>query len=435
MQPVPSRDEIAASSRVLKVGSDVDVEELLRWLIERGFERVPAVELPGEVSVHGGIVDIFPSDSEDPLRLEFFGDELESLRRFDVESQRTIETLSDVSVTVWRMDTLACPESSVDEGSGKSAQPPNLSTHIPSGSWVAIIELPELIDEARQYRARLSESGGLADIEQVIARLTDFANVTVAPLAADSFETSCHLQIESIERFSGPKHEVLNELATVVGRDERVLIACHNEGERERLAELLREASPADGCGPMADGRQFKSEVLGLRPSAISHQPSAGQGTALHERVALCVGRVNKGFRLVAERIIVLSDHELFGRTTIARETKRRRKVESRAIDSFIELSEGDLVVHLSHGIARYRGMKLMQAESGRCGGRSRHGYDSVASGARDEAGVRLPGGLAHGARIRRGVSLRRDAGSAQRDRRLQGGPRTSATDGSVDLR
>ena len=83
MQPVPSREEIAASSRVLRVGKDVDVEELLRWLIERGFERVPAVELPGEVSVHGGIVDIFPTDSEDPLRLEFFGDELESLRRFD----------------------------------------------------------------------------------------------------------------------------------------------------------------------------------------------------------------------------------------------------------------------------------------------------------------------------------------------------------------
>lgn len=172
----------------------------------------------------------------------------------------------------------------------------------------------------------------------MIARLTDFANVTVAPIAADSFETSCHLQIESIERFSGPKHEVLNELATVVGRDEQVLIACHNEGERERLWELLLAARPADG-----------------------DRLSAGQNMVLADRVMLCVGRVNRGFRLVAERIIVLSDHELFGRTTIARETKRRRKVESRAIDSFLELNEGDVVVHLSHGIARYRGMKLME--------------------------------------------------------------------------
>ncbi len=334
MQPVPGRDEIAASSRTLRVGSDVDVEELLRWLIERGFERVPAVELPGEVSVHGGIVDIFPTDSEDPLRLEFFGDELESLRRFDVESQCTIETLSDVNVTALSQGSGVKDQESEDREHGTL-----LSEHLPAGSWTAIIELPELVDEARQYRERLSDTTGLAKIEQVIARLTDFANVTVAPLAADSFETSCHLQVESIERFSGPKQEVLNELATVVGRDEQVLIACHNEGERERLAELLAES------GHDASGTDAEREG----------------SVRLVDRVMLCVGRVNKGFRLVAERVIVLSDHELFGRTTIARETKRRRKVESRAIDSFIELSEGDVVVHLSHGIARYRGMKLME--------------------------------------------------------------------------
>jgi transcription-repair coupling factor (superfamily II helicase) len=375
MQPVPSRDEIAASSRVLRVGSDVDVEELLRWLIERGFERVPAVELPGEVSVHGGIVDIFPIDSEDPLRLEFFGDELESLRRFDAESQRTIETLSEISVMAMgaslNRKPEACataqenhdPQSPLDEGARDYGV--RLNEHFPVGSWIAFVELPELIDEARQYLGRLSETVGLAAMQEVIASLTDFANVTIAPLAADSFETSCHLQVESVERFTGPKHEVLNELATVVGRDERVVIACHNEGELERLSELLRDAGPADGCEPKADGRYLKSadddERLGLQPSAFSHQPSAGTESRVRERVDLCVGRVNRGFRLVAEKIVVIGDHELFGRTAIARDTKRRRKVESRAIDSFIELSEGDCVVHLSHGIARYRGMKLME--------------------------------------------------------------------------
>ncbi|MFM9966153.1 MAG: transcription-repair coupling factor [Planctomycetaceae bacterium] len=369
MQPVPGRDEIAASSRSLRVGSNVDVEELLRWLIERGFERVPAVELPGEVSVHGGIVDIFPSDSEDPLRLEFFGDELESLRRFDVESQRTNETLNEVSVTALGSSFNRKPEACAtapanDISVAAPASGLRLNDHLPAGSWVAIIELPELIDEARQYRERLSETTGLADINQVVAGLTDFANVTIAPIAADSFETSCYLQIESIERFSGPKHEVLNELATVVGRDEQVLIACHNEGERERLAELLSETRSADSRQPMAESRDtvFSDDGKTVsRLSADGDRLSAGQNLVLADRVALCVGRVNKGFRLVAERIIVLSDHELFGRTTIARETKRRRKVESRAIDSFIELSEGDFVVHLSHGIARYRGMKLME--------------------------------------------------------------------------
>jgi len=190
MQPVPSRDEIAASSRSLRIGSDIDVEELLRWLIERGFERVPAVELPGEVSVHGGIVDIFPTDSEEPLRLEFFGDELESLRRFDVESQRTIETLSEVNVTALGQKSEVRGQESEKDAVGST-----IPAHLPVGSWIAFVELPELIDEARQYLGRLSEAEGLAGIHDVIASLTDFANVTIAPLAADSFETSCHLQV------------------------------------------------------------------------------------------------------------------------------------------------------------------------------------------------------------------------------------------------
>lgn len=371
MQPVPSRGEIAASTRTFKVGESVDVDELLRWMIERGFERVPAIELPGEVCVHGGIVDVYPPDADDPLRLEFFGDELESLRWFDVETQRTIETMQEVCLTVCgtsdvgrtgtpaRLKTIDADLESLESESGKSAQPTSLTEHLPHGSWIALIELPELVDEARQYRERLSDATGLSTFESVIARLTDFANVTIAPIAADSFETSCHLQIESIERFTGPRQEVLQELASVIGRDEQVLIACHNEGERDRLSELLAESKVEITSGSR----------LGLRPDQAGDMNSSGmvgtesQPTAcrLVDRVSLCVGRVQRGFRLVADRIIVLSDGELFGRTTVARDTKRKRRVESRAIDSFLDLSEGDLVVHLAQGIARYRGMKLME--------------------------------------------------------------------------
>ena len=109
-----------------------------------------------------------------------------------------------------------------------------------------------------------------------------------------------------------------------MGRDEQVLIACHNEGERARLAELLAEP-----------------------------------GRTLGGRVELCLGHVTRGFRLVSEGILVLSDQELFGRTELRREA-RRRTYETRAIDSFLELSEGDLVVHLTNGIGIYRGMQLL---------------------------------------------------------------------------
>ena len=100
LQPVPSRREREQGTRRVRVGDAVDTEELLRWLVDRGFERVPAIEVPGEFSMHGGIFDLFPADAEDPVRIELFGNEVESIRRFDAETQRKLEDLSEVELTV-----------------------------------------------------------------------------------------------------------------------------------------------------------------------------------------------------------------------------------------------------------------------------------------------------------------------------------------------
>jgi len=317
LQPVPDRDELVRSTRTLRVGEMLDPEELLRWLAERGFERVPAIQLPGEFAMHGGIVDIFPPDALDPYRFEYFGDEIESIRRFDAETQRKLEDVKQVDLTLI---------SAAREGNGQAevSQGASFLDYLPAESWVALIELPELVEEGKHYLQRLDNPRGFFSVEPTLARCTQFPTVTLAALSASSMETSCHLQIESIERFSSPSTEVVKELAAVVGLDERVLIACHNAGEQERLTELLKETD----------------------------LPSTG-------RVELCEGIITRGFRLVAERLIVLSDHELFGRQEIRRGPSRK-SFESRAIDSFLELSEGDLVVHLTHGIARYRGMQLL---------------------------------------------------------------------------
>src|SRR5262249_55900302 len=80
MQPVPAKAERAQGTRRLRVGEDLETEELLRWLVDRGFERVPAIEVPGEFSLHGGILDLYPADVEDPIRVELFGDTIDSIR-------------------------------------------------------------------------------------------------------------------------------------------------------------------------------------------------------------------------------------------------------------------------------------------------------------------------------------------------------------------
>jgi transcription-repair coupling factor (superfamily II helicase) len=324
LQPVPSQQDRQRATRILRVGDEIEPESLLRWLIDRGFDRVPVIEMPGEFSMHGGIVDLFPPDAGDPLRLEFFGDEIESIRRFDVETQRKLEDLEHVSLMLVKPVERVQTDPGGDGSSVPSFSGDSFLDDLPDGSWVALTALQDLIDEGKQYLSRLDEPRGLYSVDATMARCTAYPMVTIAALAIEDSETVCHLSIESIERFTGPQTEAIQELASVVSHDEQVLISCHNEGERERLSELIAEAQVPMG-------------------------------------VELCLGNVTRGFRMVHERIVVLSDHELFGRANLRRALRRKKKLQTRAIDSFLDLKEGDLVVHLTHGIGRYRGMKLLE--------------------------------------------------------------------------
>ncbi len=324
LSPVPDFAELQSATRPVQVGDRLDPEELMRWLIERGFERVAAIEAPGEFTMHGGILDVFPTGDEAPLRIEFFGDEIESIRRFNAETQRKVADLNAVQICA------VAATSSAAGAAPRNGQAMPGAAHLvdllPPGSWIVLGELDELRDEGRHYLERLDNPRGMYSVEATLEACVRFPTATIAALSGDSFETSCHLQIESIERFQAPAAAVVGELAKVVGRDERVLIACHNEGERQRLGELL------------ADTELYNSD-----------------------RVELCVGRLTRGFRMVAARLIVLSDNELFSRREVRRATGKQARIESRAIDSFLELNSGDLVVHLTKGIARYRGMELLK--------------------------------------------------------------------------
>jgi transcription-repair coupling factor (superfamily II helicase) len=331
LQPVPAPDALARATRTIRVGETIDPEEFVRWLVDQGFERVAAIGLPGEFCMHGGILDIFPHAEAEPIRIELFGDEIESIRRFEVESQRRIADLQTAALTVVRPPG-GSPSGEDSPSESPAGTPPvddtaHLIDCLPAGSWIALVELAEMQEEGRHYLARLDNPRGFFGVEATLKRCVARPTVTIAALAADGFDTSCHLRIQSVERFDVPAAEVIGELSKVVGRDERVQIVCHNEGEQKRLSELLAETDlPATG------------------------------------RVELCQGNLLRGFRMADERLIILSDHELFGRRDIRRAAPRAKQaaIESRAIDSFLELSEGELVVHLTKGIARFRGMQVM---------------------------------------------------------------------------
>ena len=327
LQPVPSRSAIQEATRTISIGDELNLDSFLSWLIDRGFERVTAVELPGEFSLHGGILDIYPPTDSDPIRIELFGDEVESIRSFDVETQRRISDVVSAPITATEPVTTASPGPPTDSA---AAETESLLDSLSAGTIVVFVDLVQGISEGRLYLQRLASPTGMFGVDATIARLTEFPSVTVDALAADSYETECHLHVEPIERFSDAGQDALEELAASLGPDDRVLLCCHNCGEYERLDELLTEQ---------------ESELQ------------------LSDRVTLCTGRISRGFRLLDHSLVVISDNELFSRNPSRRVGSQRRTADSRAIDSFLDLREGDLVVHLTQGIARYRGMSLIDNE------------------------------------------------------------------------
>lgn len=340
IQPVPDRAELTARSRILRVGLAVDLDELSEWLVGRGYRRVDAVEYPAEFSRRGGILDIFSPDADAPFRLEFFGDEVESIRQFSAQTQRSLKEMNEIAVLGLAEDVGQA--SSLPPADGRLEACPtgvsrgHLADYLPADSWVVLIEPDELREQGRLFLDRSPDPVGLFRVNGVFEQLLKHPSVTVTALPFPSIEASSHLHVESVERFSGNVARVRDEL-DAVAQTERVLIACQNDAECHRLGEVL----------------------------------AAGQ-LALSNRLKLVTGMVRMGFRLVEAEVVVLGSQELFHRETVTvGETpvadtpgSPKRRIESRAIDSFLELRDGDLVVHVSHGIAKYHGMHMLDAHA-----------------------------------------------------------------------
>ena len=313
LAPLADPREVESRTRRLEVGGHLDPVELADWLAAGGWQAVDAIDAPGTFARRGGIVDLFAVDWDRPVRVELFGDEIESLRTFDTVSQRSVATLQGIDLTALPTDGAA------------TARRTQLADIVPAESWWALVEPGELAEEAKRTYERLRGVAAVSDPEEVFARIYRFPSVTLSAVAQSSLEATAALSIESVERFTGVLDRVCDELETV-GRDQEVWVVAATEAEEKRLAELL------GGTAPARSGR-------------------------LH----FARGRLSGGFRLVPEKLVVVSAAELFRREDVAVRTPRHRL--ARAIDTFLDLHDGDYVVHVAHGIGRYRGLKLLEKQ------------------------------------------------------------------------
>ena len=388
MQSVPARESLQASGRRIRTGDRLELQELAEWLVERGYKRVDSVEFAGEFSQRGGICDIYPPDLNDPIRFEFFGDELESIRTFNTQTQRSLGKLDGV-VILPASDSRASLRDPNELTAERSTT--MLIDYLPEHSVVAMVEPGDLKEQSKHFYDRTANPVGLYAGNELFAYIMQRPTVTISALPRPSVEQTVHLKVESVERFSGNVQRVRDELDAIASRDV-VMIACQTDAECHRLTEVLQAGKLAESqrlqlttghvragfrlvdLSPLAPGGE------GLGASSLSPLAPGGEGLGVRGKTT---SRSQKASDLASSEpltpgpsplggegnkisIVVLGSHELFHRDPVAASTKEKsrtasRSVEGRAIDSFLDLNEGDYVVHVAHGIAKFIGMKMLE--------------------------------------------------------------------------
>ena len=348
------RAVLARYSRHVRIGEEVNREELSALLVKSGYLKVGIVEDRGDYSIRGGIVDVFSPGYDAPLRIELYGDTVESIRHFDVSLQKSSGERSDAWIVP------------VSEALFEEDSPDTLFDYLPGQCLIVLCNHEEIKREGEEFLLAAAkryelcrEKGTLVprvshfylSAEEVEKRLEPFQKLSLdeAGFALPGqetvfFETCANEDIrrELIDFTSS--QGMLAPLADHIRewQDEgyTVLFICHSPGEAHKLIALLEEYTiPVQ----LLAGKEFDSnECLAFR-----------------QRVLIQIAGFTKGFRFPLCRLIVITEEELFGE-------KKRRALPPRIksgylVSDFSELQVGDAVVHVDHGVGIYRGLQRLQ--------------------------------------------------------------------------
>jgi transcription-repair coupling factor (superfamily II helicase) len=337
---VPSPGSFRKSVVAISAGADHSFGELIRRLDESGFEQRDFVGGYGEYSVRGGIVDIYPYSGDNPVRIEFWGDRVESIREFDPMSQRSIRELETASIVPNISAEGATP---VPAGSSASS----LLDYIDTGAIVILSE-PELIRAEFEEMANEGVTPGLP-YDEVMARVGKFARITCTSMAKGS-AASIDFGSTPQPAFNGNLDALIREVRTRDSAGIDVRLTCGSGTEAKRLESLLVEH--------LAGGSRVPERFAGR--GDLSAPESQGEATAggsmARPPYTIVPSSIHSGFVCRPAKLALFTEHEIFGRQK-QRGLARRRRFKGITQKELLQLRRGDFVVHADHGIGKFAGL------------------------------------------------------------------------------
>ena len=322
--------------------STVDIEQLKNQLVALGYERVGQVEMPGQFSVRGGIVDIYCLTEENPWRIELWGDEIDSIRSFDPESQRSLENLEELTIYpavehIGDKDMVSFLDYFPEERTIIFLDEPNRLTE--KGGAVE--------EEYRQSRMHREEKGSrnlpenwLCSFEQLQKELNKRNCISVCALepkqAGWKVREKFYLEVKSISAYNNSFELLVKDLHQYKKQGYRIALLSGSRTWAERLAKDLQEEGLAAFYGQDYDREICPGEIM------------------------VVYGHAKKGFEYPLIKFAVMTESDIFGQE---QKKKKKKNYSGSRIQDFAELSIGDFVVHEKHGLGIYRGIEKVEVD------------------------------------------------------------------------
>jgi len=385
MHKLPPHTYIAANSLDLEVGQTLKVEEMRKQLVNAGYQAVDSVHEHGEFAVRGSIIDLFPMGSQLPFRIDLLDEEIETLRSFDPESQRSAELvdaikllpgreypLDDKGITDFRrrfrenfdVDLRQCP---IYQDVGDGIASPGLEYYLalffdrldslfnflPESTTICTvgdirqageqfwhdIKLRHQDRQIDRFRPILAPDQIFIAIDFVFAALKRYPQINFRDSkGAFSFATRPLPELSSNSKLQNPFSAVQNFMQE---HSERVLFCAETAGRRETLLEILKQ--------------------IEVHPQQFAHWQDFIDSDC---RCGIIVAPIDQGMWLPQDRFVMITEAQLFGDRVAQR--RRRRRTQSNSdfiIKSLTELHLNDAVVHLDHGIGRYLGLETLTTD------------------------------------------------------------------------
>ena len=338
---IPPPQSFANRSFVLEVSKEYPFGSLLDRLSELGFERKDFVEEYGDFAVRGGILDIVPFVGDNPIRLEFWGDTVDSIREFDILSQRSIRDLQSANIVA----------SLHPQNEEEPSAPSSVLTDYLAENAVVFVDEPDLIRKELEELAR--EQGNPVETGQALFdRLERYPRIIHSSLnTPDAVQFDAHAQPAT----NGSIKHLLDHIGRLSSSGNAVYITCDTKEEANRMQELIEEELTSPDAGDLTDeaNSDEPNQDAGEETPATDASLRIWQSTLTKH---LLTETLHSGFIYPAAGIALFTEHEIFGRL------KRRGVRRTRAFKGFSQkevqqLKRGDFVVHVDYGIGKFAGL------------------------------------------------------------------------------